>query len=80
MPVNSGSAATFTGGYLSTNRLCALSAAMPKFIPEKLRWRPIEHVCHTIKAEALFFDLSSGLDFVLHTNVPLVFQELYQIG
>ena len=74
--VDPGSATTFIGGYLSTNRLHGIIPAMPKFFPETSRWRSIEQVCHTIKSKSLCFDLSSGLDIALQTNVPLVFLEL----
>jgi len=75
-PVNRRSAATFIGGHLSTHRLNAVIAEMPKFFPETLKWHSIEHVCHTIKSEVLCIDLSPGLDIALQTNVPLVFLEL----
>ena len=80
VPVNPGSAATVIGRYLSTNRLHAIIAAMPTFPPEMLRWRLIEQCCHSIKSEPLWFDMSSGLDIALQTNVPLVFLKLLQIG
>jgi len=41
-----------------------------ELLPEKLRWRSIEQVCHTINCEA------PGLDIALHINVPLLFVEL----